>query len=51
MENVCKEQGVLFLDPGLLNNSDFDDGLHPNAVGHQKIFEVVRNFLIKNNWI
>lgn len=25
----------------------YDDGLHPNAEGHQKIFELLRDFLVK----
>ena len=51
MREVCLESDVLFLDLGLLNNDDFYDGLHPNAVGHEKIFIQVRDFLIKNKWI
>ena len=30
---------------------DLDDGLHPNSEGHEKIFEKVREFLIKNKLI
>ncbi len=46
IRKVCKENSVLFLDIlGLLENSDFEDGLHPNAKGHNKIFQKVRNFL------
>ena len=30
---------------------DFDDGLHPNAQGHRKIFEKVKDFLVENKWI
>jgi lysophospholipase L1-like esterase len=51
MEEVCKENGVSFLDIGLLHNEDFDDGLHPNAEGHRKIFDKVKDFLVENNWI
>jgi len=51
MEDVCKENGVLFMDIKPLNNDDFDDGLHPNTEGHRKIFEQVKDFLTKNNWI
>lgn len=51
MKGVCKENNILFLDPGLLNNDDFDDGLHPNASGHEKIFVKVKDFLTANNWI
>ena len=51
MKKVCQKNNVLFLDIGLLNNEDFDDGLHPNAIGHEKIFIQVRNFLEKYKWI
>jgi lysophospholipase L1-like esterase len=52
METVCKENGVLFLDVfGILNNDDLEDGVHPNARGHEKIFEKVRAFLEANKWI
>lgn len=51
MEEVCKENSIPFLDIGLLNNEDFDDGLHPNAEGHRKIFTKVKDFLVENNWI
>jgi len=45
---VCKKNGATFIDVfGLLNDEDFDDGLHPNLGGHQKIFEAVRR-IIKN---
>jgi len=46
IRKVCEENNVLFLDIfGLLENNDFKDGLHPNAEGHNKIFQKVRNFL------
>lgn len=51
MKEVCQENKILFLDVGLLDNEDFDDGLHPNADGHRKIFEKAKNFLIENKWI
>ena len=51
MKKVCQKNNVLFLDIGLLNNEDFDDGLHPNAIGHEKIFIQVKNFLEKYKWI
>lgn len=51
MEDVCRENVIPFLDIGLLNDDDFDDGLHPNFKGHNKIFEKVRNFLLEYKWI
>src|SRR3989344_636977 len=51
MKKVCGKNNVLFLDIEQLENEDFNDGLHPNTVGHEKIFNQVRDFLIKNQWI
>lgn len=34
-----------------IKTKDLADGLHPNAKGHQKIFEEVRDFLIEKRWI
>lgn len=51
MEEVCRENSVMFLDIKPLENKDFDDGLHPDAAGHEKIFIQVRDFLVKNKWI
>ncbi len=51
MEEVCKKNEVLFLDIDLLRNDEFDDGLHPNAQGHEKIFQQVKKFLEDKKWI
>ncbi|OHA19925.1 MAG: hypothetical protein A2836_00175 [Candidatus Taylorbacteria bacterium RIFCSPHIGHO2_01_FULL_45_63] len=51
MEMACKENDVLFLDIAPLPNTDFEDGLHPNASGHEKIFVQVRDFLREHKWI
>ena len=51
MEDVCKENNVSFLDIKPLTNEDFEDGLHPNASGHEKIFIQVRDFLTTKGWI
>ncbi|MDP3982280.1 MAG: hypothetical protein Q8P70_01915 [bacterium] len=51
MQEVCQKHGVHFLNIMALNNEDFEDGLHPNATGHQKIFEQVKDFLEEQNWI
>ena len=51
MKWVCQEQKVLFLDLEQLGDEDFDDGLHPNAAGHQKIFIQAKDFLKLHGWI
>ena len=52
MENICKENNIPYLNIfGLLENEDFYDGLHPNSIGHEKIFVQVRDFLVAHGWI
>lgn len=52
MKAVCLKNGVMYLDIfGIIENKDFEDGLHPNAAGHEKIFQQVKNFLEKEGWI
>lgn len=48
IRNICEAQQAEFIDIyEKLSDKDFDDGLHPNIVGHTKIFEQVRNSLEK----
>ena len=52
MKEVREKNNILFLDIfGLLNNDDLEDGLHPNASGHKKIFTNVCDFLSEHKWI
>jgi lysophospholipase L1-like esterase len=51
MKEVCDKYNVLNLNLGILGDEDFEDGLHPNAKGHENIFSVVRSFLVEQNWI
>lgn len=49
IENICKEEDILFIPTwDLLVKEDLHDGLHPTAVGHEKIFHRVKEFLEKN---
>jgi len=34
-----------------LEFSDLEDGLHPNAKGHEKMFQRIRDFLVENKVI
>lgn len=51
MKDVCRENNILFIDLKPLENDDLDDGLHPNSKGHEKIFNQVKDFLRKQEWI
>jgi lysophospholipase L1-like esterase len=52
IKSVCEEENIKFIDIiSTLSDEDFDDGLHPNLGGHQKIFEIVKDFIIKNKII
>jgi len=56
VEEVCKEESTHFIEIlSEWSQSDhknlLEDGLHPNAAGHKKIFELVRDFLTKQKII
>lgn len=52
MKKICEKHNVLFVDiSGALGVDDLEDGLHPNTNGHIKIFECVKDFLVKEEWI
>jgi acyl-CoA thioesterase-1 len=43
---VAKENNIPFIPMfDVLEDEDLDDGLHPNADGHRKMFERIRDFL------
>ncbi|MDP3052347.1 MAG: GDSL-type esterase/lipase family protein [bacterium] len=53
IKSVSEEKKIYFIEVfDELMNLDYKDlladGLHPNSKGHQKIFEIVNNFLVKN---
>ena len=49
IKEVCQDAEVLFLKiHDLLENSDLEDGLHPNSQGHEKMFLRVKDFLLSN---
>ena len=52
LKSVCEENKVAFVEiSNVLTSIDLEDGLHPNSAGHQKIFEIVKEFLIENKII
>jgi len=47
MKAVCIKYNLLFIDTfGILDDTDFVDGLHPNASGHKKILEMIQKQLM-----
>ena len=53
IKSVCKDKNIYFIE--IFDEwikSDYkkllEDGLHPNSVGHKKIFETVKDFLVQN---
>ncbi len=52
IESICQKNNIPFIDIFKeFINSDYknllEDGQHPNSVGHQKIFEIVKEFLVE----
>jgi len=49
LQNFCKDNNVLFVDVfELLNIDDLEDGVHPNAQWHEKIYIKVKDFMIEH---
>lgn len=56
VKDVCKENKICFIEiSGKFMKSDYtkllEDGLHPNSEGHKIIFEIVKDFLVKEKII
>ena len=52
LKSECKKEKILFIEIiDEINAKVLRDGLHPNSKGHEKIFEVVKEHLIKNKII
>lgn len=52
LEEICNKSSLLFIDMlNILDNSDFNDGVHPNDKWHEKMFLKVKNFLFYNKII
>jgi acyl-CoA thioesterase-1 len=43
IENFCQVKNLKYISlKGVLKDGDWEDGLHPNAKGHEKIFEKIK---------
>lgn len=52
LKEIIEKADISYIDMnGLLENKDFEDGVHPNSRGHEKIFQKVKDFLIKKKLI
>ena len=52
IKEICNKNNLLFIEMlDLLNNSNLEDGLHPNSEGHKKIFLKIKNFLVSNRLV
>lgn len=54
VESLCREKNVSFVrfdTKDWIKTCLAPDGLHANDKGHKRICEVVKHFLVKNNWI
>jgi lysophospholipase L1-like esterase len=47
LRDVSESLGVLYVDVSkVVSTVDLPDGLHPNSVGHQRLFETTKDFLV-----
>jgi lysophospholipase L1-like esterase len=48
IKDICAEAGIPFIEMlDLIGDDDLDDGLHPNSIGHEKMFLRVKDFLLE----
>jgi lysophospholipase L1-like esterase len=48
IEKISKKNDIQFIQTfNLLNKSDLEDGVHPNAKGHKKLYNKIRNDVVK----
>ena len=52
LKEICNNNELLLVEMmDLLDDSDLEEGLHPNSKGHEKMFLRVRDFLAENKII
>lgn len=48
IKEVCEKNKLFFIGMlDLLKDKDLEDGLHPNTIGHKKMFSRVKDFLVE----
>ena len=52
IRNIAFENNLIYVKlSDLIKTTDLYDGLHPNAKGHEKIFQKVKSVLIENKYV
>jgi lysophospholipase L1-like esterase len=52
LKKITAKESVFYIDlAGFLNSKDFEDGVHPNSRGHEKIYNKIKNYLGERNLI
>jgi hypothetical protein len=52
LRNVAKEKDVMYIDMSdSIKKEDLEDGSHPTAEGHEKMYIRIRDFLLENKII
>lgn len=52
IDNFCRKNKLDYVHLySKLTDKDLFDGVHPNTIGHKKIFKIVKNFLEKKKYI
>jgi len=52
IRSFCEENKFSFVDMlDLLDKDDLGDGLHPNSIGHKKMFGRIKDFILSKNLV
>ncbi len=47
LKEIAEQEKILFIDMlDVLENKDLEDGMHPTAQGHEKMYIRIRDFLL-----
>lgn len=49
LRELCGKESISYCDVSkVLNDSNLPDGVHPNDVGHEKLFKIIEEFITNN---
>ncbi len=52
VKKYCKDENINFIEMiDVLEDSDLPDGLHPNEIGHEKMYKRIKDFLVNNGLV
>jgi len=52
IKTFCEQNNILYINMlDVIDNQDLEDGMHPTAQGHEKMYLRIKDFLLDNHII